>query len=155
MHAAVQAVQGTDPAAGDLRVERLVRRVGVVEKPQDVAPHLRRPVGLAEVAHTGCPVTPATSRIHGHSWTGTSAWSGANWKTPWPARAMASAMPISSSAPAVVPGTSSPALLRCSGVRLVLNPSAPARSASSTRAAMLRMSSGVANSFEAPRSPIT
>ena len=46
--------------------------------------------------------------------------------------AIASAMPSSSSASASVPGTSSPAFDRWSGVREVENPSAPARSASST-----------------------
>ena len=31
----------------------------------------------------------ASASIHGHSCTGTRAWSGANWKTPCPARASA------------------------------------------------------------------
>ena len=72
------------------------------------------------------PDRRARSAIHGHSWTGTRAWSGANWNTPWPARASASPMASSSSGAASVPGTSSPSFDRCSGVRLVENPSAPA-----------------------------
>ena len=64
-------------------------------------------------------------------------------------------MPSNSRASAWVPGTSSPSFDRCKGVRLVENPSAPARSASSTKAAIWLMSSSVAGSLAAPRSPIT
>ena len=101
------------------------------------------------------PVRRASSTIHGHSRSGTSAWSGANWNTPCPTLAMASPMAISSSESASVPGTSSPDLDRWSGVRLVENPSAPARSASSTSLAIDSRSSAVASSLSAPRSPIT
>ena len=64
-------------------------------------------------------------------------------------------MASSSSGAASVPGTSSPSFERCSGVRLVEKPSAPARSASSTSSAIWRASSAVAGSLAAPRSPIT
>ena len=64
-------------------------------------------------------------------------------------------MPYNSSGVAFVPGTSSPLLLRCSGVRDVEKPSAPARSASSVSLLICAMSSAVATSLFAPRSPMT
>ncbi len=64
-------------------------------------------------------------------------------------------MPSSSSSPAKVPGTGSPSTARCSMVREVVKPSAPAAMPSRTMRAMPAMSSAVAFSFFAPRSPIT
>ncbi len=64
-------------------------------------------------------------------------------------------MPNSSSSAANVPGTGSPVIARCAIVREVEKPSAPAATPSFTSAAIAAMSSGVAGSFFAPRSPIT
>jgi hypothetical protein len=64
-------------------------------------------------------------------------------------------MPMSSSLVAVVPGTSSPSIERCRMVRELEKPSAPARSPSSTIAAMRAMSSAVGSSLRAPLSPMT
>ncbi|CAB4909906.1 unannotated protein [freshwater metagenome] len=64
-------------------------------------------------------------------------------------------MPNSSASVANVPGTGVPSSAWCNMVREVLNPSAPAAMASFTIAAMRSMSSAVAFSFCAPRSPIT
>ena len=81
---------------------------------------------------TGWPVVFATARIHSND-SGTSAWWVAVWKTPWPTVLIDSAIANSSSWVANVPGTSSPSTDLCSGVRDVEKPSAPTRSASSTR----------------------
>ena len=75
--------------------------------------------------------------------------------TPLPPSAMAWPMPISSSALAKVPGTTSPSLVRCSMVREVEKPRAPDFMASRTMSDMAVMSSGVAFSLRAPRSPMT
>ncbi len=80
---------------------------------------------------------------------------GASSNTPVPSAASADPMPNSSSSAAKVPGTGSPSMAVCAMVREVENPSAPARSASATISVMASMSSGVAGSFVAPRSPIT
>ena len=104
---------------------------------------------------TVAPLRRASSCIHGHSSTGTRVCSGENWKMPCPTRFIASAIPYNSSGAAVVPGTSSPLLLRCRGVREVEKPSAPARSASSVSLLISAMSSDVATSLFAPRSPMT
>ena len=64
-------------------------------------------------------------------------------------------MPNSSSSAANVPGTGSPSIAMCAIVRLVEKPSAPASMPSRTMRAIASMSSGVAGSFFAPRSPIT
>ena len=64
-------------------------------------------------------------------------------------------MPNSSSSAAKVPGTGSPSMAMWAMVREVENPSAPARTASPTMAAIISMSSAVAGSLRAPRSPIT
>ena len=64
-------------------------------------------------------------------------------------------MPNSSSSAANVPGTSSPSMARCPMVREVEKPRAPARMASSTMARIASMSSAVAASLRAPRSPMT
>ena len=64
-------------------------------------------------------------------------------------------MPKSSSSAAKVPGTGSPSMARWARVRLVENPSAPASMPSRTMAAIASMSSEVAGSLRAPRSPIT
>ncbi len=64
-------------------------------------------------------------------------------------------MPNSSSSAANVPGTGSPSTARCMIVRDVEKPSAPAAMPSFTIAAICAMSSGVAGSLRAPRSPIT
>ena len=64
-------------------------------------------------------------------------------------------MPNSSSSAANVPGTGSPSIAMCAIVRLVEKPSAPASMPSRTMRAIASMSSAVAGSFLAPRSPIT
>ena len=70
-------------------------------------------------------------------------------------------MANSSSVSAHVPGTALPSGTRCSKVRLVAKPSAPAPIASSTRSHIAAMSSSVGTSspvasvHERPRSPIT
>ena len=64
-------------------------------------------------------------------------------------------MPNSSSSAAKVPGTGSPSMARWASVRDVEKPSAPAAMPSRTMSAMAAMSSGVAGSFLAPRSPMT
>ena len=64
-------------------------------------------------------------------------------------------MPKSSSSAAKVPGTGSPSTAVCMMVREVEKPSAPASMPSRTIAAICSMSSGVAGSLRAPRSPIT
>ena len=68
---------------------------------------------------------------------------------------IASAMPTSSSASAVSVGVNSPRLVRWLSVRDVVKPSAPASMPSAASAAIGAMSSGVAGSRRAPRSPIT
>ena len=64
-------------------------------------------------------------------------------------------MPNSSSSAAKVPGTGSPSMARWARVRLVEKPSAPASMPARTMAAIASMSSDVAGSLRAPRSPIT
>ena len=64
-------------------------------------------------------------------------------------------MPNSSSSAANVPGTGSPSMARWASVRDVEKPRAPAAIASLTIAFIASMSSGVAGSLRAPRSPIT
>ena len=64
-------------------------------------------------------------------------------------------MPNSSSSAANVPGTGSPSIAVWAIVRDVEKPSAPASMASRTSSVMRSMSSGVAGSLRAPRSPIT
>ena len=64
-------------------------------------------------------------------------------------------MPNSSSSAAKVPGTGSPSMAMWAMVREVEKPKAPARRASATMSRIWAMSSGVAGSFLAPRSPIT
>jgi len=76
-------------------------------------------------------------------------------KTPAPARPSASPMPVSSAALAVVPAASSPSFARCSSVRVVEKPTAPARRASSTSRDISATSPSVASSLVAPRSPMT
>ena len=122
--------------------------VGLVEQAQHVAPHVGCLVGLVQVhadrlpgergdlAHPRPLVAPAPARDRARTGTRRG-----------PRGAMAAAMPSSSRSSACVPGTSSPSLAWCIGVRLVLNPNAPARSASSTRRAIAAMSSSVAGSF--------
>ncbi len=75
-------------------------------------------------------------------------------KTRCPALPSASPMAISSSAAAVVPAASSPSLARCSIVRVVDAPMAPACTASRTMAAISAISSAVAASLARP-SPST
>jgi hypothetical protein len=72
-----------------------------------------------------------------------------------PVAPMASAMPISSSASAVRVGVGSPLLVRWLSVREVVKPSAPAATAWAASSAMAAMSSAVAGSRAAPRSPMT
>jgi hypothetical protein len=64
-------------------------------------------------------------------------------------------MPKISSSEANVPGTTSPSIARCTSVRDIEKPSAPASMPSRTIAAICATSSGAAGSFFAPRSPIT
>ena len=64
-------------------------------------------------------------------------------------------MPNSSSSAAKVPGTGSPSIARWASVRLVEKPRAPASMPARTMAAMASMSSAVAGSLRAPRSPMT
>jgi hypothetical protein len=71
-----------------------------------------------------------------------------------PARAAYTSATISSSA-ANVPGTSRPSTALWSSRRLTETPTAPAATPSVTSAAMRAMSSSVAGSLAAPRSPIT
>ena len=72
-----------------------------------------------------------------------------------PVAPTARAIPSSSSASAVSVGVYSPLELRWFRVREVLNPIAPASTAWRASLAMASMSSGVAISRWAPRSPIT
>ncbi len=71
-----------------------------------------------------------------------------------PARRARTRATISSSA-AYVPGTSRPSTALCSSNRFTDTPTAPAATPSVTSSAMRAMSSAVAGSFAAPRSPIT
>ena len=80
---------------------------------------------------------------------------GASSNTPVPSSPRALPMPNSSSSAAKVPGTGSPSMARWAMVRDVENPSAPAPIASLTSCFMAAMSSAVAASLRAPRSPIT
>ena len=81
-------------------------------------------------------------------------WAASN-TTRRPVAAIASAMPNSSAGSANVPGTGRPSRATWPSVRDVENPTAPASTASRTMRAIAAMSSSVAGSFEAPRSPIT
>ena len=63
-------------------------------------------------------------------------------------------MAMSSSAVAQVPGTGRPSGTRCMSVLDVEKPNAPDRMASSTRSAMVAMSSAVAGASSRLRSPI-
>ena len=80
---------------------------------------------------------------------------GASSNTPAPACASARPSPKSSSSAANVPGTGSPSMARWAIVRDVDTPSAPASIPSRTMRAIAAMSSEVAGSLRAPRSPIT
>jgi hypothetical protein len=80
---------------------------------------------------------------------------GASSKTPVPASDSARPIANSSSSAANVPGTGSPSMARWAIVREVETPSAPASMPSRTMRAICSMSSGVAGSLRAPRSPIT
>ena len=75
--------------------------------------------------------------------------------TPAPVAPIALAMPTSSSRAAVSVGVGSPVLVRWFSVREVVNPSAPAVTASAAMRPISAISSGVAASRLAPRSPIT
>jgi len=97
------------------------------------------------------PVRRAISTSHPSS-SSVPAWSLTSWKMPRPARPIASPIASSSSGGADVPGTR-PCLDRCRIVRDVVNPTAPARSASSVSDAISAMSSALASSWA--RSPIT
>ena len=148
--AALQAVQDPDAATGHLGRRSADHLVRFVQQAQHVAPHLGGLVGLVEVdadrlAGECRDLAHPRPLLHGYS-----AWSGANWNTPWPTREIAVAMPSSSRSSALVPGTSSPSFALWIGVRLVLNPNAPARSASSTNRAISPMSASVAGSLRAP-----
>ncbi len=85
----------------------------------------------------------------------TSAKSETTWSTPRPVVPIARAMPTSSSALAVRVGVNSPRLVRWFNVRDVVKPSAPCSIAARASVAISSMSSPVAGSRCAPRSPIT
>ena len=109
---------------------------------------------------TGRPIAAARRRIHSISRSGAARSSpaipaGASSNTPVPRSPSARPMPNSSSSAANVPGTGSPSMARWASVRLVEKPSAPASMPSFTMAAIASMSSAVAGSLRAPRSPIT
>ena len=75
--------------------------------------------------------------------------------TPAPALFRASPMPTNSSLAAVNDGVGSPVELLWFSVRELLKPNAPARIASSVSCFIARISSAVAGSLFAPRSPMT
>ena len=75
--------------------------------------------------------------------------------TPWPELPMARAKARTSSSGAKVPGTGRPDLALWPMVREVVKPTAPTAMASPMMADMAAMSSAVASSLAAPRSPIT
>ncbi len=109
---------------------------------------------------TGTPVSAARRRIQSTSWRGATMSSpavpiGDSSKTARPPAATARPSPNSSSSAAKVPGTGSPSMARWANVREVEKPRAPASMASRTMSAMASMSSAVAGSLAAPRSPIT
>ena len=78
-----------------------------------------------------------------------------SWNTPVPPAPTAAAMPTSSSAAAVRVGVKSPVDVLWFAVRLVEKPRAPAAIPSAARRPIAAMSSAVASSRFAPRSPIT
>ena len=109
---------------------------------------------------TGRPTAAESLRIQATSLAGVMMSSpaepaGASSNTPVPSSPSAAPMPNSSSSAANVPGTGSPSMAVWAMVRDVENPSAPAAIASLTMAFIAWMSSGVADSLRAPRSPIT
>ena len=113
---------------------------------------------------TGQPISTESRRIQSISFNAASASSPpdspaapapASSKMPWPASRRARAMPKSSSSWAKVPGTGSPSTARWPMVRDVEKPSAPASNPSRTISYIFWMSSAVAGSLRAPRSPIT
>ncbi len=75
--------------------------------------------------------------------------------TPWPASATPSAIASSSSERARRDGVGSPVDVRWLSVRELEKPMAPARMASAANVRMAAVSSSVASSSRAPRSPIT
>ena len=87
---------------------------------------------------------------------GVASWkSSRSWITPLPARRMPRAIAASSSSPAVMVGVSAPSGVRWNSEREVVKPSAPAKSPSSTSAAIAAMSAVVAGSRSTPRRPMT
>ena len=118
----------------------------------------RQPSGLCSACasenDSGRPLRRATSSSKRCSASG-EAKSDTSWNTPAPAAAKPSASPSNSSLAASSVGVGRPSLVRWLSVREVETPSAPARSASVTKALMAATSSGVAASRLAPRSPIT
>ena len=109
---------------------------------------------------TGRPMAAESRRIQSISFFGSSTSSpadpaGASSKIPVPSSPRAAPIPKSSSSAAKVPGTGSPSMARWAMVREVEKPRAPAATASFTMAFIAAMSSGVAGSLLAPRSPMT
>jgi hypothetical protein len=87
---------------------------------------------------------------------GVASWkSSRSWITPLPARRMPRAIAASSSSAAVMVGVSAPSGVRWNSEREVVKPSAPAKSPSSTSAAIAAMSAVVAGSRSTPRRPMT
>ena len=108
---------------------------------------------------TGSPVRSARSAIQSTSLRKTgrsnSRPCGATSKSPPPPATRPSAKPFNSSRAANVPGTGSPSRALWFKVREVEKPIAPACRASQMIFAICSMSSAVAGSLSAPRSPIT
>ena len=75
--------------------------------------------------------------------------------TPFPVSPMALAIVISSCPSTPIDGTEAPRLVRCTIVLDEVKPNAPASTASFANAAIVFMSSMVATSRLAPRSPMT
>ena len=130
------------PAASDGR-----RRRAPLADAQQPAPLVG--VGVALQAGEASPADLARRRSHPAELARPArfARSDATSNTPWPTSPSARPMPNSSSSAADVPGTGSPSIARCTIVREVEKPSAPASSASRTIAPSPRSSSGVAGSF--------
>ena len=109
---------------------------------------------------TGTPVLAEISFIQASSMGGATRSSpsrpaGAISSTPRPLSPTARARASISSRAAKVPGTGSPSMARWTTVREEEKPSDPQACASVTSRAISAMSSGVAGSFMAPRSPMT
>ena len=114
------------------------------------------PAGIwMRVYDSGRPLRSASRRISANSERASPIGAGMIWNTPLPASFRPSASAASSSSSENRLGASSPALVRCSMLREVLTPSAPARMASAVRRRICDRSSAEGGSWPAARSPIT